>query len=273
MNSALVVALLVMLAVASWPRRVSRDLRRAHTQVGRTPARLAGSERPLAGSASTGSESGRAGLRAVLASDPVEIWRRHRAERRAERELVDLVPMLDRLAVALRAGLPVPSALQVVTTAHPGGQPGPAHHLLQTALDESVRGEPISRHLSRTAAGHPDPSLAFVAAAWSLSEAHGAPLAEAISHGAAQARRRRSLAAKLSVAVAGPLATVRVLMLLPLAGPLFGMVVGVAPSDQYFGTPAALAATLAGVGLVVVGRWWCRRMIRSVLPPGTRAVR
>ncbi len=107
--------------------------------------------------------------------------------------------------------------------------------------------------------------ISFVASAWALSERHGAPLAVAVERAAAGLREARARQRKVAVAVAGPRATVTVLTVLPLTGPLFGLACGVDPVTLYIGSPVGPACAVAGVGLIVVGRLWCRRMIRRAV--------
>lgn len=284
--SAALAAVLALLAGLLWPRKHARRMRR-----------LSGA-RPVANVAALAARRGEpderggrgelnehGGLRAVLAADPLELWRERRARRRAGPS--DLVPTLDQLAVALRAGLPVTSAVEAVADVAPRERASLSRSLLEATRDDpidpshpaqrvqqvqQIQGASVASRLKQAAADHGDPALGFVAAAWQLSDEHGAPLADAVSHGAAQARRRSALATRISVAVAGPLATVRVLMVLPLAGPLFGLAVGLSPVEQYVGSPAAAASAVTGAGLVLAGRAWCRRMIRRVLPPGVRGL-
>jgi Flp pilus assembly protein TadB len=109
--------------------------------------------------------------------------------------------------------------------------------------------------------------LALVSAAWQLSETTGAPLSFAVDRavrGLLDARARRR---KVAVAVAGPRATVTVLTILPLTGPLFGLAAGIGPRDLYLRTPLATVCVTAGLGLVWAGRVWCSRMVRRAVRP------
>ena len=109
--------------------------------------------------------------------------------------------------------------------------------------------------------------LALVAAAWQLSETTGAPLSFAVDRavrGLLDARARRR---KVAVAVAGPRATVTVLTVLPLTGPLFGLAVGIDPRALYLDSGLATACVAAGLVLVWAGRVWCTRMVRKAVLP------
>ncbi|QIM22798.1 hypothetical protein G7075_19400 [Phycicoccus sp. HDW14] len=59
----------------------------------------------------------------------------------------------------------------------------------------------------------------------------------------------------------------RLLTLLPLGGPLVGVLLGLSPTTLYGSAPARAAA---GVGLVLTasGWWWSRSLVRRALRPG-----
>ena len=134
-------------------------------------------------------------------------------------------------------------------------------------LDATDRAEPTSPVWGEWAARSASPELALVAAAWRLSETTGAPLASAVDRavrGLLEARARRG---KVAVAVAGPRATVTVLTLLPLTGPLFGLACGIDPVTLYLGSPIATVSVVVGLLLVWAGRFWCSRMVRRAVRP------
>ncbi|KRF45492.1 hypothetical protein ASH01_06585 [Terrabacter sp. Soil811] len=139
--------------------------------------------------------------------------------------------------------------------------------LVGSLLHASHRAEPTSPVWAEWAARSASAELALVAAAWRLSENTGAPLASAVDRavgGLLDARTRRG---KVAVAVAGPRATVTVLTLLPLTGPIFGLACGIDPATLYLGSPIATVSVVAGVLLVWVGRVWCSRMVRRAVRP------
>lgn len=155
----------------------------------------------------------------------------------------------------------------------PSGRDGVAAHvadidrLVGALFEASERAEPTSRVWGAWAERSASAELAFVAAAWRLSETTGAPLASAVERavrGLLDARARRG---KVAVAVAGPRATVTVLTLLPLTGPLFGLACGVDPAALYLGSPIATVCAAVGLGLVWTGRTWCSRMVRGAVAP------
>lgn len=147
------------------------------------------------------------------------------------------------------------------------GRPAEASvRLLVTELVEATgRGESVAAVWSGWAARTSSPSLALVASAWQLTESTGAPLALAVeraTRGLLDARSRRG---RVAVAVAGPRASVTVLTLLPLTGPLVGLACGIDPLTLYLGSPLTVASLGLGLALVGAGRVWCTRMIRTAV--------
>lgn len=148
---------------------------------------------------------------------------------------------------------------------------GPVSHdidlLVGSLLAAAEEARALSPIWAQWAARSGSAELALVAAAWQLSETTGAPLSFAVDRavrGLLDARARRR---KVAVAVAGPRATVTVLTVLPLTGPLFGVAVGIDPRDLYLGSSLATICVAAGLGLVWAGRFWCTRMVRRAVGP------
>jgi len=109
---------------------------------------------------------------------------------------------------------------------------------------------------------HPgSPLTGVVGQAHDLSTSAGVPLADAWAAAAAVLREHEALRRKVAVALAGPRATMRVLTLLPLAGPLVGLVFGIDPWHLYVGSPLAITCMVLGLGLMFLGRWWCTRLV------------
>jgi tight adherence protein B len=106
--------------------------------------------------------------------------------------------------------------------------------------------------------------MAFVARAWALSERTGAPLADAIDTAVEVLRDRRRAEERLAAAGAGPRASMAVLCLLPLSGPVVGLACGVGPRQLYLGSPAATASALTGLALAGLAVWWSRRLLARV---------
>ncbi|QFG67595.1 type II secretion system F family protein [Ornithinimicrobium pratense] len=187
-----------------------------------------------------------------------------RAERRRDAEL----QVLDGLAAALEAGLPVPQAVVLAVSQvdqRPDRQDDTGlaggWNELARAAGQGQALAPVWHRLARRTAS---PTLHSVARAWRVAALTGAPLAGAIRVSAHASRERRRLERAVQVATAGARATVTVLTLLPLAGVGLAAVLGVPPTSLY-SHPVALAGAGAGAVLVVVGQAWSRRMVGRVL--------
>lgn len=187
-----------------------------------------------------------------------------RAERRRDVEL----QVLDGLAAALQAGLPVPQAVRLAVSQidrSPGRQDDPG---LVGGWDELARaagqGQALAPVWHRLARRTDSSTLHSVARAWRVAALTGAPLAAAIRVSTHASRERRRLERAVQVATAGARATVTVLTLLPLAGVGLAMLLGVPPTSLY-SHPIALAGAGVGAALIAVGQAWSRRMVTRVL--------
>jgi Flp pilus assembly protein TadB len=128
-------------------------------------------------------------------------------------------------------------------------------------------GDPVSSVWTEWTGRSGSAELELVGAAWRLSESTGAPLAAAVERAADSLRDARARRGKVAVAAAGPKATVAVLTVLPLTGPLFGLACGVDPIALYVGSPLATASLAFGLVLLWLGRLWCGRMVRAAVRP------
>ena len=270
--------LLVVLAVLAWPRR--RWVRAARTRD--VLAFGPGGSAPPAAPESGGA---RATLARLWRADPVELARAWRLRRRPDDLLAGALDLLSGIGAGLEAGLPAGRAIELAATSVVGadqvalatGEGRGAAQPLMSVPVPSVAGlagdlvragrlvRPASAVWDDWAARSGSDELAFVAAAWRLSERTGAPLAAAVERAARGLRDVRRRRGRVASAVAGPRATVTVLTALPLAGPLLGLACGVDPRTLYLGSPLSTASVVVGAGLAVLGRWWCGRMVRGVL--------
>jgi tight adherence protein B len=217
---------LVALAVLLWPR---------------TPAPLAGLTSAGA-AAGSGGTVGAGGLRA----------RRRAADDEA------LVHLLSLVAAPVRAGVPPGQALEAARAASGHGVWDP---VLVDLAGQAARGEVLGPVWAQWADRCTSPELAFVGQAWTLSEQTGAPLADALTSAVEVLEERRRSRERLASAVAGPRASMAVLCLLPLSGPVVGLACGIGIRDLYLGSPAATASLLTGVSLAAFALWWSRRIV------------
>jgi len=120
---------------------------------------------------------------------------------------------------------------------------------------------PLWREAARSAGSA---ELLLLAQAWSLTEDLGVPLAQAVRTTAALLEARIAQEQRVVGAVAGAKATVKVLTVLPIAGPLLGLVLGIGPGELYSGSSLTQSSLAVGLCLAGIGRWWVSRMVRAV---------
>lgn len=192
------------------------------------------------------------------------------SSRRHHREVATaaVLEVLDALGPALSAGLAPVAALRCVEPSTPDGR-----QLVGALLDAAQRGDLLTPVWLDKAAALASPELGLVAAAWSLCEVLGAPLASTTTTVARVLRQRLTVQRRVDVVLAGPRTTALVLTCLPLAGPGVAALLGV-PLPELYGSAAAVSSVLAGAMLLGCGWWWCRRLVSSVTrarPPLSRS--
>lgn len=159
----------------------------------------------------------------------------------------DTAAILSRCAAMLRGGVP------------PAAVFGPG--LAVDGIGEQVAaGAPIAEAI----AGAARPEWRFVAAAWSLAEETGAPLASALDRIAAALRARTAVQERQSVLLAGPRATVRLVLGLPPLVLGLGWLLGFDPTPVLLSPLGAVLLT-AGGSLLAAGAVWARWLLRSAV--------
>ena len=108
--------------------------------------------------------------------------------------------------------------------------------------------------------------LGRVAAAWSLAEQHGVPLAEVLGGVHDDIRWRVRFEAGVHALLAGPRATAGVLTALPGLGVGLGQLVGADPIGVLRGGPLGQVLLVVGLGLVAAGRAWTEQILRRAVP-------
>lgn len=131
--------------------------------------------------------------------------------------------------------------------------------LARAAMAAQVGGDVVMA-LSASAARPGCAGLVEVAAAWRLSEASGAPIADIIERTAQGLRERESAEAAVAIEIAGARTTGRVMAVLPLAGLGLGYASGSDPVRFLTAEPLGEALFVVGVLLAVAGVWWMERM-------------
>ena len=108
------------------------------------------------------------------------------------------------------------------------------------------------------------PLIAPLAACWAVSAQQGSGLSISVTRMAEQARIAEDIRVQLEAQLAGPRATARILMLLPLFGLAMGVMMGVNPLAWLLGTPVGIACLVAGMALTALGYWWTSRIVQRV---------
>lgn len=166
---------------------------------------------------------------------------------------------LHRLAVLLAAGVAPHRAWGLLAPSDPVAQ-----EVTRRLVDgATVTDALLTAHASvQDASPEPDVWRA-VAAAWLVATDSGAPLASSLRsfaralRGLAQSRR------DVRVALAGPAATVRVVLILPVVGLVLGLALGFDTFGVLFGSVPGFACLAAATALVLLARRWNRRLLRA----------
>jgi tight adherence protein B len=152
----------------------------------------------------------------------------------------------ERLAVLLSAGVAPSSAWQFVA-------------------GERVAALEVPEAMLRVERGEPH-AWRGLAAAWSIAAESGAPLAPTLRHYAASLRDLAQAARDASVALAGPVATARLVLVLPLLGLGFGLALGFDTITTLVATPLGWACLGVGASLVALAMIWNRALVRRARP-------
>lgn len=250
-----VVAAIVAGGARRWVR--GRPVRRLARVVGHRPAgprpawqrrldRLAHSRAmPLLAGAGTAGLGGALGgpVAAVIAGAYTTVaavaWRSRRARLAADRAFTTLVDAVDATAADLRAGLsPDPAASRTSSVA-------PAAD--DVRFDAAIQA-----------------AVARLEAAYRISEALGAPLADLLDRVDGDLRAERRVRATVQAQTSGARATSVLLAGLPIAGLALGAGMGADPIDELLHTPLGGGCAVAAVLLQCVGLMWTDWLVRGV---------
>jgi tight adherence protein B len=183
---------------------------------------------------------------------------------------VDAIAVVaERLAVLLSAGVSASAAWGHV--GERSDAPAPARHergargaqhadrvVLAAAASAAADGGSVSGAIEATRADEPEASAQWsvLAAAWAVAAESGAPLAASLRDLAAALRDEAQLRREVRTALAGPIASARLVMSLPLLAVIFGAVLGFDTFSVLFGNPLGVACVVVGGLLLWLGRRW-----------------
>jgi tight adherence protein B len=174
-----------------------------------------------------------------------------------------LADALRRITDELRAGSHPAAALVGVDGDGPRAQ-----EVLAPAAAAARLGDDVPTALRR--AGELRPGITAdverVAAAWSLAERHGIPLAALLTGAQEDIRWRFRFGNTVRAQLAGPRATATVLTVLPVLGLVLGQLLGAHPIAVLRGGVLGQVLLLTGVALVAAGSGWTERILRSAVP-------
>lgn len=157
-----------------------------------------------------------------------------------------------RLAVLLEAGLPPHTAWRHLA----------ATDAVAARVAAADAGEPVAAVVIEAARGTATADdWACVAAAWRVATESGAPLAATLSRLGDVLVATDDARREVAIALAGPLATSRVVLALPALGLLGGALLGVDTLGVLATTPPGWFCLLAGGMLLLVARRWMRRLV------------
>ncbi|WP_213814486.1 type II secretion system F family protein [Glaciihabitans sp. dw_435] len=174
-------------------------------------------------------------------------------------DIAAVASVVQRLAVLLRAGVAPAGAWEYLRADGPAGQ-------IAAAV---ASGQAIPDAIAAAADGRPDGDAGAwrgLAAAWAVASEAGAPLAPTLRDFARSLRSLAEAQRDIAVALSAPVSTARMVMVLPVIGVLFGMVLGFNTVATLFATPVGLVCLVVGGGLLAAAAGWNRRLVRSAQP-------
>ena len=252
--AALAAALTVGARARPGPAELPRPPRRLHPGVGTTGCLVAGA---------VASVVLVDGLRVVLAlvllscaAAVLQLVRRARLAREAERRRAKVVDVCEALAGELRAGQPVVASVEHAVAVWPELEPVAVAARLDADVTAAMR---------RLACRPGAEGLRDIASAWQVSRSSGAGLATALAQVAETARERAATRHLVRGELASAQATARLVALLPLVSLAMSAGIGGDPWHFLLGTPLGLACLGGGAACAFAGLWWIDRIAAAVL--------
>jgi tight adherence protein B len=174
-------------------------------------------------------------------------------------DLAGVASVAQRLAVLLAAGVAPGAAWGYLRNAEPAA----------SVAEAVANGRSIPDAIVAASTGLPVAERAAwrgLATAWTVAADAGAPLAPTLREFSASLRDLAQAQREITVALAAPVATARLVLALPAIGILFGMVLGFNTVGTLVATPVGWACLGIGAGLMFGASRWNRRLVRSAQP-------
>lgn len=178
----------------------------------------------------------------------------------------DIAAVAHRLAVLLGAGISPASAWSHLAAADIGDD---SRDVLSGVAEAVDRGELIDDAIRAAALTQAEGTRAAwngLAASWAVAADAGAPLSRSLRDFAESLRSLAQIQRDLEVALAGPVATARTVMILPAVGVLFGVALGFDVLRTLFLTPIGIGCLVVGALLMHAAGKWNRHLIDSATP-------
>lgn len=173
--------------------------------------------------------------------------------------LRDVAAVTHRLAVLLAAGVAPVSAWHHVAVGAVSRVPAAAAASDPAGIPAAIAAAVPGRDLAAQA-------WRGLAAAWAVATDAGAPLAPSLASYAASLRSLAEAQRDVRVALAGPRATARIVMVLPALGIMFGLALGFDTIGVLVTTVPGWVCLAAGGALLMLARWWTRRLLSAAEP-------
>jgi tight adherence protein B len=177
-----------------------------------------------------------------------------------EPNLAAIASIVQRLAVLLNAGV-TPSAAWGYLREGLLAEEVAAASRAGAAIDEAVMVAAARFALS----GERD-AWRGLAAAWAVATDAGAPLASTLRDFAESLRGLSQAQREIAVALAAPRATARLVLVLPVVGVLFGVLLGFNTLGTLFTTAPGWVCLVVGSGLMVIAWRWNQRLVARAQP-------
>ena len=188
--------------------------------------------------------------------------RARRRRREPVQRLDPVASVVQRLSVLLAAGVAPASSWRYLAEQPDGPAASVVHDVASSRSAVSVA---IVSALGRSSR---DDAAAWrgLAAAWQVATDAGAPLAPTLHDLAASLRSLAQVQRELDSALAAPVATARLVMVLPVVALLFGVALGFDTLGTLFTTVPGGICLVLGLLLMLMARAWNRRLLARAKP-------